>query len=79
MWEGRSSEASWFTLYQPLASTLYRLGVIGCAQGSASAPVFFSDDRLLMDSESALERCEYFHVHRMLHKALDIRLAGESA
>jgi len=46
---------------------------------SASAPVFFSDDRLLMDSESALERCEYFHVHRMLHKALDIRLAGESA
>jgi len=73
MWEG--SESSWFTLYQPLASILYRLGVIGCGQRAASAPVFFSADRLLMDPESSVDRIEFFYVHRMLHKALDIRLS----
>ncbi|HMM94483.1 hypothetical protein [Phycicoccus sp.] len=76
MWES-GPDASWFSMYQPLASTLYRLGVIGCAQRPSAAPTFYGQDRLLMDSEAALLRTEHFHVHRMLHKALDIRLAAE--
>lgn len=77
MWVPSTSDPSWYELYQPLAAMLYRLGAIGCAPRGNGAPVFFSDVPLLMDSESSVERIEYFHVHRMLHKALDVRIARE--
>ena len=78
MWAPASREPSWHELYQPLAAMLYSIGVIGCAHRGVGAPVFFSDDPLLMESASNVERLEHFHVHRMLHKALDVRVARDS-
>ncbi|MEO8528907.1 MAG: hypothetical protein ABI435_07495 [Pseudolysinimonas sp.] len=77
MWESSIATASWYSLYQPLLSVLYRIGVIGCAPQSAAAPVFFSGDPFLVDSESSLVRCKSFYVHRMFQKALDVRLARD--
>lgn len=79
MWSGGASQASWFALYQPLAAMLYRVGIIGCASRASAAPVFFSGDPLLMESEISLDRCEYFFTHRMVHKALDIRVGADTA
>lgn len=77
MWESNAGERSWFELYQPLLSLLYNIGLVGCAVGGTGAPLFFSDDPLMVDSESTVDRCEWFHVHRMFHKALDVTRAGE--
>lgn len=78
MWEGGGDEKTWFELYQPLASLLYSIGLIGCAVSGSSAPVFYTADPLLADSASSLERCEYFHVHRMFHRALDVERSNEA-
>ncbi|GAA1223292.1 hypothetical protein F6W70_00395 [Microbacterium maritypicum] len=76
MW-GSSAEHSWFELYQPLLALLYRIGLVGCAVGTSAAPLFVGDDPLLVDAQSTVDRCEYFHVHRMFHKALDVTRAGD--
>jgi hypothetical protein len=77
MWDPSVEEASWFQLYQPLTALLYRIGLVGCSSQSKGAPVFFSSDPLLASSESSLERCDFFHIHRMFQKALDVRIASE--
>jgi len=77
MWTAGADSRSWFDLYQPLTSLLFRIGLIGFAPQSSSAPQFFSDDPLLADSASVLARSEYFHIHRMFHKALDVQRASE--
>jgi hypothetical protein len=78
MWGGVTPEPSWFEIYQPLTSLLYTIGLIGFATKTTSAPVFLLSDPLFAESESALNRSEYFHVHRMFHKALDVQLAREA-
>jgi hypothetical protein len=78
MWEVGAEERSWFDLYHPLISLLYGIGLIGCATTGSAAPMFFSVDPLLVESESSLSRCEYFHVHRMFHKALDVERAADA-
>ena len=78
MWDGDAESKSWFELYQPLASLLYSIGLIGCATSGSSAPVFYTTDPLLAESSASLERCHYFHVHRMFHKALDVQKASDS-
>lgn len=78
MWESAGEGKSWFELYQPLASLLYSVGLIGCATSGSSAPIFYVTDPLLADSATSLERCEYFHVHRMFHKALDVQFANDA-
>ncbi|WP_144875955.1 P-loop ATPase, Sll1717 family [Microbacterium sp. 1.5R] len=77
MWESSADTASWNELYQPLLSLLYRIGLVGCAISGSAAPLFFADDALLVESESTVDRCEWFHVHRMFHRALDVSRAGE--
>ncbi|QDE33512.1 hypothetical protein FIV50_01050 [Microbacterium foliorum] len=77
MWESSAGEASWNELYQPLLALLYRIGLVGCALTGSAAPLFFADDALLVESESTVDRCEWFHVHRMFHKALDVVRTGE--
>jgi hypothetical protein len=77
MWDAGSGQHSWFELYQPLLALLYRIGLIGCAVGANSAPLFVGDDALLVNSQSTVDRCEHFHVHRMFHKALDVTRAGD--
>jgi hypothetical protein len=74
MWSA-SGDQSWFSLYQPLTAVLYGFGFIGCSRGSSAAPVFYLDDALLIDSERSLEAAQFFYVHRMYHKALDVEVA----
>lgn len=71
MWSpGGGSE--WFDLYQPLMRFWYRLGVIGCSLGGSARPVFFTEDELLLDSRSNVERVDYVFIHRMYREALEI-------
>lgn len=65
-------DASWFEVYQPLTALLYSIGFLGVAVRTTAAPVFYSDDPLLLESESNLTRAHAFFVHRTYHAALDI-------
>jgi len=76
MWAA-GSDYSWFELYQPLASFLYDIGFLGCAVQAARPPIFNLDDPLFMESESNVERCEFFFIHRTFHAAVDIRSARD--
>jgi hypothetical protein len=78
MWDGGLDAPSWFQLYQPITALLYRVGLIGVASNNTAAPVFFSTEPLLAESESSLSRADFFHVHRMFQKALDVHLASET-
>jgi hypothetical protein len=77
MWLVGADSRSWFELYQPLTSLLYRIGLIGFATHEHGAPSFFTDDPLLAESVSNLGRARHFHVHRMFHRALDVEQASE--
>ena len=77
MWGGAVDNPSWFHIYQPLTALLYRLGLVGFSSSSTGVPVFFATDPLFAESESLLEKCEFFYVHRMFHKALDVQLASD--
>lgn len=75
MW-GPRDDASWFELYQPLAKVLFAIGFLGCALRSSAVPTYYLDDPLFMDSESNVQQCEYFFIHRTYHSALDIRVSS---
>lgn len=71
-------DRTWFELYQPLANLLYGIGLIGCSARTSAAPVFHHDDPLFMESESNLEDCDHFFIHRTYHLALDVRHLSRS-
>jgi hypothetical protein len=71
MWEPKDN-VSWFELYQPLARVLFAIGFLGCAPRPSSVPVYDLDDPMFMNSESNVEHCEYFFIHRTYHSAVDI-------
>jgi hypothetical protein len=77
MWLSGADSKSWFELYQPLTSLLYRIGLVGFATRDHGAPLFFNDDPLLAESSSSLGKANNFHVHRMFHKALDVDPAAD--
>lgn len=75
MWSpGR--DASWFSLYQPLTKLLYTIGLIGCSPQTSGAPVFYLTDPLFVDSETAIEKSNFFFIHRTYQAALDVRSGG---
>ncbi|WP_148059252.1 P-loop ATPase, Sll1717 family [Rathayibacter sp. PhB127] len=77
IWEAGHSNLSWFDRYSGLTGLFYNIGVIGCASAGTAAPTFFDADPNLASSPSRLEKSEYFHVHRMLHRALDISVSQD--
>lgn len=79
MWSSACHENSWFELYQPLARLLYSLGFIGASTRSTASPTFVNLDPLLFDSESNLDKCEFFYVHRTYQMALDVRSSALSS
>lgn len=74
MWAS-DADSSWTDMYGALVRLLFDVGFIGCATRAAAAPIFHMDDPLLLDSETTLERTDYFFVHRAYHLSLDIQSA----
>ena len=76
MWTAPQS-ATCFDMYQPLASTLYAIGLVGVSSKSSATPRFLTDHPDYLDQESSVERVEFFYIHRAYHEALDMRPAKQ--
>jgi hypothetical protein len=72
MWTS-GPDTTWIEIYQPLAETLYGIGLVGMSTHSASAATFGTADPTYMEDARHLERAEYFYVHRTYHAGLDIQ------
>lgn len=73
MWS--PGEFSSFELYQPLARTLFEIGLLGCNVRASAAPAFFFDDPLLLEAESSFNSVEGFYIHRTYQRALDVQVS----
>lgn len=77
-WNASSSEA-WSVTYLPIASLLYRLGFIGASTREGAAPKFFGDDPLLFASATSADDCQFFYVHRMFQRALNVQVGSSGS
>lgn len=74
-----AGDSSWFEMYHLVSSLLYSIGFLGCAKVASGSPIFFMDDPHLLDNETTVDRLQFFHIHRMFHSALDVKLGREAS